>query len=117
MFLRFEDNPNFGFSDDRVYQERSEPRPITQILRRIKGEEVWCPVIGLHKGDKRLPAVARKVEDSGEGICYLVYGGLWGIRLKPPTCQDEWDLKDSHQWGEPFLLLASHGMDIQFADD
>src|SRR5437868_8777861 len=24
----------------------------------------------------------RSVEDSGEGMCYLVYGNLWGLRLK-----------------------------------
>lgn len=117
MFLRFEENPNFGFADDRVLQERSEARPIRQVLRRRQGAEVWCDVIGVHKGNKLVPAMARKVEDSGEGICYLVYGGLWGIRLKDPACQDDWSFEDAHQWGEPFLLLPADGMDIEFAKE
>ena len=114
MFLRFEENPNFEFTDDRVFQERTEPRAISHVLRRRQGLEVWCPVIGIHKGNKHLPALARKVEDSGEGVCYLVYGGLWGIRLKDQICRDEWSMDDAHQWGEPFLLLPADGMDIRF---
>jgi hypothetical protein len=59
--------------------------------------------------------MARKVEDSGEGICYLVYGGAWGLRLKEASSQEEWSLEDNSQWAEPFLLLPSDGQDIRFA--
>lgn len=114
MFLRYEDNPNIEFCDDRVFQERSEPRVVSHILRKRAGVEVWCPVTGMDAGGAFCAAIARKVEDSGEGMCYLVYGGLWGIRLKDPTCQDPWILGDAHQWGEPFLLLPSHGEDLRF---
>lgn len=115
MFVRFEENPNCGFVDDRVWTERSEAQRVTHVLRTRLGEEVWCPVTGLDEKGQPIPAQARKVEDSGEGICYLVYGGLWGIRLKEPTCQDPWSLEDNHQWGEGFLLLSSTGEDLRFA--
>ncbi len=113
MFLRFEENPNTGFVDDRVFQERSESKPITQVLRMRGGREVWCSVTGLDAKGKPIPAFARKVEDSGEGMCYLVYGGSWGLRLKDPSCSDAWSLEDSHQWGEPFLLLPGDGADLK----
>jgi hypothetical protein len=116
VFLRFEENPNCGFADDRVFQERSEPRPVSHILRVRNGVETWCPVIGIEKENLPQAALARKVEDSGEGICYLVYGGLWGLRLKDPACSDPWSLEDTHQWAEPFLLLPGDGMDIRFYD-
>src|SRR5258708_220325 len=114
MFLRFEENPNCGFVDDRVFTERSDAQPVSHVLRRREGQEVWCPVTGLATAGGFLPALARKVEDSGEGICYLVYGGAWGIRLKDPTCRDPWTMEDPHQWGEGFLLLPSTGEDLRF---
>ena len=42
------------------------------------------------------------VEDSGEGIVMLIYGGDEGIRLKPV---DEKEASSPRQWGEPCLLL------------
>lgn len=115
MFLRFEENDNTGFVDDRVFQERSEPREVTHVLRQHQGEEVWCSVVGLTNVGVPEPALACKVDDSGEGTCWLVYGGLWGLRLRDPACNDEWSLDDPHQWGEAFLLLPSDGADLRFA--
>src|SRR5438093_13653932 len=133
MFLRFEENPNTGFVDDRVFQERSEPRVVTHVLRRRGGRDLWCPITGLNEKGTPVPALARKVEDSGEGMCCLVYGGLWGLRLAeisegrgamgegksplPPLLSPldiQWSLEDPHQWGEPFLLLSANGADLRF---
>lgn len=115
MFLRFEENPNCGFMDDRVFMERTEARPVTEVLRQRQGKEVWCPVVSMSEGGKTGMALARKVEDSGEGMCWLVYGGLWGLRLKDPDCPDAWSLEDPHQWGEGFLLLPPDGSDLRLA--
>ncbi len=114
MFVRFEENPNCGFVDDRVWTERSAPLPVSHVLRLREGREVWCPLVGLDEKAGTQPALARKVEDSGEGMCYLVTGGLWGLRLKDPICEDPWSLDDSHQWGEGFLLLPADGGDLKF---
>jgi len=116
MFLRFEENPNCGFVDDRVFTERTEPRAVGAVLRKHGGKENWCPIVALDEKGRPFPARARKVEDSGEGICYLVYGGLWGLRLKDPDCRDPWSIEDPHQWGEAFLLLPSDGADVQFSE-
>lgn len=117
MYLRFEENENAGFVDDRVFTERSEARVVTHVLRRRQGQDVWCPVTGMVDGKRLVSALGRKVEDSGEGICYLIYGGVWGLRLKEPTCQHAWSLEDPHQWGEGFLLLPADGQDVRFEDE
>jgi hypothetical protein len=67
MFLRFEENPNTGFVDDRVFTQRSEPRVVTHVLRRRDGKDVWCPITGVEEGGAPVEAFACKVEDSGEG--------------------------------------------------
>ena len=61
-------------------------------------------------------AHAQPVEDSGAGMVYLVRGGIWGVRLKAAADHSSWDLKNSGQWGEPYLLLAD-ARDICFAKE
>ena len=114
MFLSTDDNLNCGLMEPRVFQERSNPRPVTHVLRRRGDQDVWCAIVALEPGVQPSPAMARKVDDSGEGTCYLVYGGRWGLRLKDPRCQDPWSLDDPHQWGEAFLLLSADGADVRF---
>jgi len=106
MFLRFEENPNIGFVDDRVFKEQSESRVVTHVLRTRNEKELWCPVTGLNEKGEKVPAMACRVQDSGEGTCYLVYGGLWGVRLEDPVTHATWD--------EPFLLLPATGNDLRF---
>jgi hypothetical protein len=114
MFLRFEENPNCGFVDDRVWVHETDPRIVTHILRVRNGQDTWCPVTGLNEKGEAIPAQGVKVQDSGEGTCWLVYGGSWGVRLKDPTNEGPWSLDDTQQWPEPFLLLPPEGNDIQF---
>jgi len=115
MYLRTDENPNCEGIEPRVFQERTEPRTVTHILRTRDGREVWCPIVAWEDTGTTGPALARKVDDSGEGTCYLVHGGRWGLRLKDPACRDPWSLEDPHQWGEPFLLLPADGADLRFA--
>lgn len=117
MLLRIEENANCEAVDGRVFNEVSTPRPVRQVLRARDGQEVWCSITGLEDGSHLCPVFARKVQDSGEGTCYLVYGGAWGVRLKAPECTDDWSLNDVHQWGETFLLLPPDGQDLRFLDD
>src|SRR4051794_34908458 len=114
MYLSIDENMNCELADGRVFQERGEPRLISHVLRPRQGQEVWCPIIALSDTGGSSAALARKVDDSGEGSCYLVYGGRWGLRLKDPACADAWSLDDPHQWGEPFLLLPADGKDLRF---
>ena len=59
--------------------------------------------------------MAGLVQDSGDGSCYLVFGGEWGLRLRSEAVSGPWDLRDSAQWGLPFLLLPDNGSDLRLA--
>jgi hypothetical protein len=74
--------------------------------RRDEGE--WCLVTGVGRNPAQPWELARvrKVEDSGVGVAYLIYGGLWGIRLCPADDARPWRFDDATQWGEPYLLLT-----------
>ena len=52
-----------------------------------------------------IPAYAALVEDSGDGVALLVYGGEEGVRLKPQDSSEGWNLESSDQWGDVLLLL------------
>jgi len=115
MFVRFEENPNCGFVDDRVWNEHGSARVVTHVLRTRDGKDVWCPVTGVNEKGEFIPAIGIKVEDSGDAMCWLVHGGLWGVRMKDPSNTHAWSLEDASQWGEGFLLLPSVGTDVRFA--
>lgn len=109
MYIEVEENPNCAGRDPMRYRELGAPEIITQIRifdRRDEGE--WCRVTGVRNNpaDPWEPARVQRVEDSGVGVAYLVYGGLWGIRLCPVDRAQPWDFADRDQWGEPYLLLT-----------
>ncbi len=109
MYIEVEDNPNCSGRDPMRYRELGPPEVITKIRlfdRRDDGE--WCLVTGVRNNpaDPWEPARVQRVEDSGVGVAYLVYGGLWGIRLCPVDRAQPWSLSDQDQWGEPYLLLT-----------
>ena len=119
MYVEVESNPNCEGSVFIRFREQAPARPIVQVRTddRISTGE-WCAITGLHG---ELPeglceAYAQPVEDSGAGMVYLVRGGLWGVRLKPAADDSPWNLNDSRQWGEPYLLLAD-ARDICFAEE
>jgi hypothetical protein len=119
MYVEVESNPNYEGSVFMRFREQAPARSIIQVRTydRISTGE-WCAITGLHG---ELPgglceAYAQPVEDSGAGMVYLVRGGLWGVRLKPMADDSPWNLNDSRQWGEPYLLLAD-ARDICFAED
>jgi len=58
-------------------------------------------------GGSPVPAFAVQVEDSSAGAAYLVYGGNWGVRLRPAASEAAWNLGDADQFGETHLVLAS----------
>ena len=52
------------------------------------------------------PAFYVPVSDSGQATVHLVYGGDWGVRLKPGDSDEGWDIHSPDQWGEPYLVLT-----------
>jgi hypothetical protein len=123
VLLQIPENPNCDAMDAQVFQCRAAARVVTHVLceRRhdleggMDGME-WCPVTGVDEGGAPCPATACLVEDSGDGACYLVIGGEWGLRLKPFGATDDWDLANGTQWGVPYFLLAGDGATLRFTD-
>ena len=51
-------------------------------------------------------AYAVRVEDSSAGTAFLIYGGDWGLRMRPAGQDAAWQHEDASQWGEAYLVLA-----------
>lgn len=107
MLIEIEPNPNCPKDGLFVFNEMENPRPVLELKLTKNGREITAGVAGVDADGKFVQAFARKIEDSGAGIGYLIYGGAWGIRLKPGERRNEpWDLKNTHQWGEAYLVYA-----------
>ena len=119
MVVEVESNPNCESSLYARFKESGPVRRVEQVRtfeRRTEGE--WCWVTGWtdDPDSPRCPAHAQLVEDSGSGLTHVVFGGLWGVRLKPVALDEDWSLESRNQWGEPYLALADR-RDIRFAED
>ena len=115
--LEIEPNPNCEPVDLRVFNDVGPPKPVAQVLvDRTAGPPHWCLVTGWTQGGDPVPAQARQVDDSGEGLVWLVSGGDAGLRLQPAWQPRVWSLEESTQWGMPFLLIGDL-RDLRFADD
>ena len=109
MIIEVESNANVEESVFLRFKEVGPAKPVTHIKsyeRSSRGE--WCAVVGWNEGS--VPPVceawAQPIEDSGSGLGYVVFGGMGGIRLRPVSIEEEWDLESPHQWGEAYLSLA-----------
>ncbi|HBP88769.1 MAG TPA: hypothetical protein DD706_13845 [Nitrospiraceae bacterium] len=116
MFLEVEQNQNFESSYFMRFKEIGPPRQVSHVKsydRTSKGE--WCSVTGWcdDPDQSHCPAYAQKVEDSGAGSAFIVFGGNWGIRLKLESDTKRWSIDDPNQWGEGYLLLGEE-RDIRY---
>lgn len=115
MYLIVEENPNCA-PDERVFSTTGEKRPVRRLhLENPKTRSVaWCDVAAVEETGAFGQAHARRVEDSSDGTAWLVFGGNWGLRLRPSDTPGNWSINDSSQWGAPFLVLDSSGSSIEF---
>lgn len=118
MIIEVDSNPNCDLSVFARFKEAGPARRVVQVKtyeRSAEGE--WCWITGWSDdvAQPACPAYAQCVEDSGAGVAYVVFGGIYGVRLKPVTSEEAWSLSGSDQWGEPYLSLASPG-ELVFAD-
>lgn len=103
-------NANCESVEMRVFHDVSPSRPVRQVqLERTPGQAAWYDVTGWTANGSPCPVIAHKVDDSGEGVAWLVHGGDAGLRLRPAASQAPWGLDQPDQWGEPFLLLGDAG--------
>ncbi len=108
MRVEVHDNPNCAGPGEVIFCEQGAPRPVAAIRAEWRGKDAVCDLTGVDEGGRWVPARACKVEDSGEGTAFLIYGGAWGIRMRPRHFAGEsWDLADDRQWGEPHKVYGA----------
>ena len=118
MIVEVESNENCEGSIFARFKEVGTARPVQQVKlydRNPAGE--WYRVTGWSDDAQTpaCPAYAQLVEDSGAGLTHLVYGGIYGLRFKPISIEEAWNIESPHQWGETYLSLASN-RDLRYAD-
>lgn len=107
LLIEIPPNPNCPGVETRIFHDVAPPQPVSHVrLERQPGHPAWYEVTGWTTSGTPCPAVAQKVDDSGEGVAFLVYGGDAGLRFKSARHPVPWRLDDAAQWGEPFLLVA-----------
>ena len=109
-------NPNCEAVELRLFHDLEPPRVVSQVRLEHHGSPQWCQVTGWTLQGSSCPAWGRRVDDSGEGVVWLVSGGEAGLRAQPADRQDPWRLDHPAQWGVPFLLLAD-AQDVRFDDE
>src|SRR5687768_15442360 len=102
--IRVDSNDNCPMSAQLVYKNLTNPRRVTQV-RIYEGEPegVMYAVTGW-SSQGPVDAYAVGVEDSGSGSAFLLYGGDWGLRLRPIESNSAWDLGSADQFGETHLV-------------
>ena len=99
------EGPNCSWTLNRLFSALSTPHLVSEVVAPDpKGNDCLCKVTGWSAAGP-CAANAVLVEDSGEGVVTLLYGGDGGLRLKALDNEEPWDLESSLQWGEPCLLL------------
>jgi hypothetical protein len=118
QFLRFsgythvevEPNDNTPMMAQQVYKNVGLPFAIAQvrIYEGVPGGQL-CSITGWssENGGSPVAVYAVQIDDSSEGSAFLVYGGDYGVRLKPGDSEEPWDTASTDQWGETHLVLAS----------
>ena len=105
-----ESNDNTPMMAQQVYKNIGVPFPVSRV-RIYEGEPdgQLCAITGWssHAEGSATPAYAVQIEDSSEGRAVLVYGGDWGVRLRPAGAEALWSIDDPDQWGETHLVLSS----------
>jgi len=108
--VEVEANDNTPMMAQQVYKNLGLPFRVTQV-RIYEGEPEGKlhDITGWSSAGEGTPvaAYAVHIEDSSAGAAYLVYGGDWGVRLRPAGSEAPWSIDDAEQFGETHLVLAS----------
>ena len=104
-----ESNANAPMMAQQVYKNIDAPFRVSYV-RVYEGEPggKQCAVTGWASANdgSATPAYAVKIEDSSEGLAFLVYGGDWGVRLRAAESDAAWRIDDMDQWGETHLVIS-----------
>jgi hypothetical protein len=108
--IEVEPNKNTPMMAQQVYKNIGVPFLVShvRIYEGVPGGEL-CAIVGWSSADNgpEAPAYAVHIEDSSEGRAILVYGGDWGVRMRPAESDAPWSTDNPDQVGETHLVLAS----------
>jgi hypothetical protein len=108
--VEVESNDNTPMMAQQVYKNLGLPFRVTKV-RIYEGEPEGAlhDIVGWSSsgGGEPVEAFAVRIEDSSEGAAFLIYGGDWGIRLRPAGSDAAWSIDAEEQFGETHLVLAS----------
>jgi hypothetical protein len=92
-----------------TFQATGPAQAIHAVRLHLEGTWQWCAVVGWNE----TPAQAwlTPIEESGDGVARLIHGDAQGLRLQRIADPSQasavrWDVRDSQQWGEPFLICT-----------
>ena len=105
MFVEVDSNSNTDKSFNMIFRDISPAREIYCIKYPVNGEEQPVQIIGWDADSNRpCPAYACKVEESGDGVALLIYGGSGGVRMKLLEDEIKWNPESPSQWGDTHLV-------------
>ena len=108
IYLEVEDNANCEYMPLMLYEAHADAVPVTRVVLDEPGRPPGVyQVTGWSSEDDGAPcpAMYTPVSDSGQAIVHLVFGGDWGIRMKPAESDAGWSIDDPEQFGEPYIML------------
>ena len=81
VFVEVDSNTNTDRSFNMIFRDISLPRELYCIKYPVNGEEQPVQITGWDAdSNTSCPAYACKVEESGDGVALLIYGGSGGVR-------------------------------------
>ena len=111
MYLEVEPCSNCQESVSKIYHVISKSRPIGSIQYERGGKEIPVSITGWDaKTETPCLAYACQIEESGDGVALLIFGGNGGIRMKPIDDNAEWDVNNSNQWSESHLVFPRNSI-------
>ena len=117
MLLDVEPCANTENGISTIYHEASPPREVYCIKYLLGEEEKPMQVTGWDgESNTPCPAYACKIEESGDGIALLIYGGSGGIRMKELEDESNLDCQSATQWVQTHLLYPKDSF-IVFKDE
>lgn len=107
ILIEIPHNANCAPVDLRVFHDLAPAQAVRQVRMARDGTDAqWYDVTGWTVSGSPCPALLQKVDDSGDGVAFLLYGGEAGLRLRPAGDAAAWAAGAATQWGEPFLIIA-----------
>ena len=108
IYIEVDDNANCEYMPLMLYEAHAGAVPVSQVVLDEPGRPpgIYQVTGWSSEGDGApCPAMYAPVSDSGQAVVHLVFGGDWGIRMKPAESTTDWDINNPDQFGEPYLML------------